>query len=97
MHTVHSFRYQIPDDWPYKEARKLFIEPLVLTEEEELDLKWSSPDEEVGIHINITFLDMLILRMNKSFYIRIVFLVHMKITRLHYAAFLTGFNFISGE
>ena len=40
-------RYQIPDDWPYKEARQLFKEPLVCTDEEQLDIKWTTPDEEV--------------------------------------------------
>ena len=42
------YRYQIPEEWPYNEARKLFKEPDVLTDEEQLDLKWTSPDEEVG-------------------------------------------------
>lgn len=41
------FRYQIPEDWPYQEARHLFKEPVVLADEEEPELKWSSPDEEV--------------------------------------------------
>lgn len=41
------FRYQIADDWPYQEARRLFKEPLVSTDDEELNLKWSPPDEEV--------------------------------------------------
>ncbi|XP_043814914.1 flap endonuclease 1 isoform X3 [Manihot esculenta] len=40
------FRYQIPEDWPYQEARHLFKEPIVLADEEEPELKWSSPDEE---------------------------------------------------
>lgn len=40
-------RYQIPDDWPYQEARQLFKEPLVCTDEEQLDIKWTTPDEEV--------------------------------------------------
>jgi len=44
---VHWFRYQIPDNWPYQEARRLFKEPMVITDEKELDIKWSSPDEEV--------------------------------------------------
>ncbi|XP_025618769.1 flap endonuclease 1 isoform X3 [Arachis duranensis] len=39
-------RYHIPDDWPYQEARRLFKEPLVITEDEQLNLKWSAPDEE---------------------------------------------------
>ena len=42
------FRYQIPDDWPYQEARKLFKEPEVVTDENQLDFKWNAPDEEVS-------------------------------------------------
>jgi hypothetical protein len=38
-------RYQIPEDWPYKEARRLFKEPDVTLDIPEL--KWSAPDEEV--------------------------------------------------
>ncbi|KAL9318762.1 hypothetical protein ACSQ67_015279 [Phaseolus vulgaris] len=45
-------RYTIPDNWPYQEARQLFKEPMVLTDEKELDIKWTAPDEE-GL---ITFL-----------------------------------------
>ncbi|KAJ0031342.1 hypothetical protein Pint_14604 [Pistacia integerrima] len=45
-------RYQIPEDWPYQEARRLFKEPEVFTDEEQLDLKWTPPHEE-GL---ITFL-----------------------------------------
>lgn len=45
------FRYQIPEDWPYQEARQLFKEPLVSTDDEELNLKWSPPDEEVIIKL----------------------------------------------
>ncbi|XP_028779409.1 flap endonuclease 1 [Neltuma alba] len=52
LENISKERYQIPDDWPYKEARQLFKEPLVLTEEEQLDLKWTAPDED-GL---ITFL-----------------------------------------
>lgn len=45
---VHSIiRFQIPDDWPYQEARRLFKEPLVCTDEEQLEIKWTAPDEEV--------------------------------------------------
>lgn len=57
IHTECSFRYQIPDDWPYKEARQLFKEPLVTTDEE-LDLKWTSPDEDV---ITILLLKLIML------------------------------------
>ncbi|KAK7344312.1 hypothetical protein VNO77_13770 [Canavalia gladiata] len=52
LENINKERYQIPDDWPYQEARRLFKEPMVITEEEELNLKWSAPDEE-GL---ITFL-----------------------------------------
>ncbi|KAJ4844002.1 hypothetical protein Tsubulata_046788, partial [Turnera subulata] len=30
----------------YQEARQLFKEPAVLVDEQELDIKWSAPDEE---------------------------------------------------
>ncbi|KAI4349850.1 hypothetical protein L6164_010398 [Bauhinia variegata] len=52
LENINKERYQIPDDWPYQQARQLFKEPLVITEEEQLDLKWTAPDEE-GL---ITFL-----------------------------------------
>ncbi|CAM6092084.1 unnamed protein product [Calypogeia fissa] len=39
-------RYQIPDDWPYQEARRLFKEPLVTPAEEMVDFKWMAPDEQ---------------------------------------------------
>lgn len=38
-------RYQIPEDWPYQKARRLFKEPMVSVDIPEL--KWTSPDEEV--------------------------------------------------
>lgn len=41
------FRYQIPEKWPYQEARQLFKEPVALTDEEQLEIKWTAPDEEV--------------------------------------------------
>lgn len=44
-------RYQIPEDWPYQEARRLFKEPLVCVDEEQLDIKWSAPDEEVSLSV----------------------------------------------
>ncbi|RDX75324.1 Flap endonuclease 1, partial [Mucuna pruriens] len=52
LENINRERYQIPDDWPYQEARRLFKEPMVITDEEELNIKWSAPDEE-GL---ITFL-----------------------------------------
>ncbi|CAL1544173.1 unnamed protein product [Lymnaea stagnalis] len=38
-------KYVIPEDWMYKEARKLFQEPEVL-DPAEIELKWNDPDEE---------------------------------------------------
>ncbi|KAL6514746.1 Elongation of fatty acids protein 2 [Orobanche gracilis] len=40
-------RYRVPDDWAYQESRRLFKEPSVLTDGDQLDLKWTDPDEEV--------------------------------------------------
>ncbi|GAU23880.1 hypothetical protein TSUD_35500 [Trifolium subterraneum] len=52
LENLSKERYQIADDWPYQEARRLFKEPEVSTDDEVLNLKWSPPDEE-GL---ITFL-----------------------------------------
>ncbi|KAJ9681610.1 hypothetical protein PVL29_017828 [Vitis rotundifolia] len=52
LENINRERYQIPDDWPYQEARRLFKEPQVFSDDEQLDVKWSAPDEE-GL---ITFL-----------------------------------------
>ncbi|KDP23322.1 hypothetical protein JCGZ_23155 [Jatropha curcas] len=46
LENINRDRYQIPDDWPYQEARRLFKEPLVLTDGEEPEIKWTAPDEE---------------------------------------------------
>lgn len=37
-------KYTIPEDWPFAQARKLFKNPDV-THSEDLDLKWTEPDE----------------------------------------------------
>jgi hypothetical protein len=39
------YRYQIPEDWPYQEARRMFKEPNATIDIHEL--KWTAPDEEV--------------------------------------------------
>ncbi|XP_057769655.1 flap endonuclease 1 [Salvia miltiorrhiza] len=44
LENINKERYQIPEDWPYQEARTLFKEPSVLTNDDEL--KWSPPDEQ---------------------------------------------------
>lgn len=46
LENINKERYQIPDDWPYQEARCLFKDPLVCVDDEQLDIKWSSPDEQ---------------------------------------------------
>jgi len=50
LENLNKDRYQIPEDWPYQEARRLFKEPNVTLDIPEL--KWTAPDEE-GL---ITFL-----------------------------------------
>ncbi|KAL5767030.1 hypothetical protein ACOSQ2_013813 [Xanthoceras sorbifolium] len=52
LENINKDRYQIPEDWPYQEARRLFKEPEVFIDEEQIELKWTPPDEE-GL---ITFL-----------------------------------------
>ncbi|XP_056165140.1 flap endonuclease 1-like, partial [Syzygium oleosum] len=39
------FSYLIPDNWPYGEARLLFKEPIVSTEEQP-EIKWTAPNDE---------------------------------------------------
>ncbi|KAI5658297.1 hypothetical protein M9H77_27090 [Catharanthus roseus] len=46
LENINKERYQIPDDWPYQDARQLFKEPEVVTDDEQLELKWTAPDEE---------------------------------------------------
>ncbi|KAL2906807.1 Flap endonuclease 1 [Bienertia sinuspersici] len=46
LENLNKERYQIPDEWPYQEARRLFKEPEVYPGNEEPELKWNPPDEE---------------------------------------------------
>ena len=40
-------KYTIPEDWPYKEARELFINPDVrAADHEECNFQWNNPDIE---------------------------------------------------
>lgn len=43
--SIDTKKYTVPEDWPYKEARQLFLEPEV-TPADDVQLKWSDPDEE---------------------------------------------------
>ncbi|XP_025410898.1 flap endonuclease 1 [Sipha flava] len=45
LENLDTKKYQVPEDWPFKEARRLFIEPEI-TEPSTLELKWVDPDEE---------------------------------------------------
>jgi flap endonuclease-1 len=36
-------KYKVPEDWPYADARELFLKPEI-TEPKELDYKWEAPD-----------------------------------------------------
>ncbi|CAN3366154.1 flap endonuclease 1 [Diutina catenulata] len=38
-------KYKVPENWPYKEARELFMHPEV-TKADEVSLKWNEPDVE---------------------------------------------------
>ncbi|XP_056165153.1 flap endonuclease 1-like [Syzygium oleosum] len=45
LENINKQRYQIPDNWPYGEARLLFKEPIVSTEEQP-EIKWTAPNDE---------------------------------------------------
>ncbi|GFP95035.1 flap endonuclease 1 [Phtheirospermum japonicum] len=46
LENINKTRYQVPDDWAYQESRRLFKEPSVLTDDDQLELKWTDPNEE---------------------------------------------------
>jgi flap endonuclease-1 len=44
-HLKSSTKYTIPEDWPYADARQLFLQPDVRSSEDpECDFKWEAPD-----------------------------------------------------
>lgn len=44
-HIEKSTKYTLPEDWPYKDARLLFLEPDVRpATDPECDFKWEAPD-----------------------------------------------------
>ncbi|KAJ8681330.1 hypothetical protein QAD02_017117 [Eretmocerus hayati] len=45
LENLDSKKFPAPEDWNYKDARLLFIEPEVQNPDE-IDLKWNDPDEE---------------------------------------------------
>ncbi|KAI3495342.1 hypothetical protein L1887_37653 [Cichorium endivia] len=54
LENINKERYQIPENWPYQEARRLFKEPLVCVDDEHLELKWGAPDEEGLLNFLVT-------------------------------------------
>lgn len=48
-------RYAIPEDWPYQEARELFLHPDVRpADDPECDFKWQAPDVEGLVQFLVT-------------------------------------------
>ncbi|GMN23164.1 hypothetical protein TIFTF001_000013 [Ficus carica] len=43
---VNSRRITFLDNWPYEQARQLFKEPEVCVDDNQLEIKWTAPDEE---------------------------------------------------
>lgn len=43
--NLDTKKYVVPENWNYETARKLFIEPEI-TDPNEIELKWTDPDEE---------------------------------------------------
>ena len=48
LENLDTAKYTIPENWPYQEARRLFVSPEVEADEEVIktELKWTDPDEE---------------------------------------------------
>ncbi|KAG7167795.1 flap endonuclease 1-like [Homarus americanus] len=49
LKNLDKKKYSPPESWPYPEARRLFVEPEV-KDPEEIEIKWTEPDEEGLIH-----------------------------------------------
>ena len=45
IEKIDTDKYKVPENWMYKQARELFINPVV-TDPETIELKWGEPDEE---------------------------------------------------
>ncbi|XP_015586773.1 flap endonuclease 1 [Cephus cinctus] len=45
MENLDTKKFPVPEDWNYKQARLLFQEPEI-TNPDEIELKWTDPDEE---------------------------------------------------
>ncbi|KAG0226558.1 Elongation of fatty acids protein 2 [Actinomortierella wolfii] len=45
LENIDLKRYPVPEDWPYKDARELFLNPEVL-DPSTIEIKWEAPDVE---------------------------------------------------
>lgn len=45
IEKIDKDKYTVPENWPFKEARNLFINPEII-DPETIDLKWTEPNEE---------------------------------------------------
>lgn len=45
IENIDTEKYIVPENWPYKEARRLFLEPEIQNCDE-IELKWTSPDKQ---------------------------------------------------
>ncbi|XP_027587602.1 flap endonuclease 1 [Pipra filicauda] len=45
VRQLDTKKYPLPENWPHREAQKLFLEPEVV-DPDAVELKWSEPDEE---------------------------------------------------
>ncbi|XP_051883225.1 flap endonuclease 1 [Pristis pectinata] len=43
--NIDTSKYTVPEDWMYREARQLFLQPEVV-QPESVELRWTEPDEE---------------------------------------------------
>ncbi|XP_064467089.1 flap endonuclease 1-like [Ornithodoros turicata] len=45
VENIDTKKFTVPEDWPFKKARQLFLEPEV-TPADDVQLKWTEPDED---------------------------------------------------
>lgn len=56
LENIDKEKHPIPEDWPFQDARQLFLKPSVLSADDPqlTDLKWEKPDEEALINFMVT-------------------------------------------
>ncbi|XP_065184912.1 flap endonuclease 1-like [Sycon ciliatum] len=53
LENLDTKKYTVPENWLYKEARQLFLDPEV-SDAAEIELKWTAPDEEALVQFMVT-------------------------------------------